>query len=224
MVSPHVQSYLFATDSIGLRLLMDNDIFQSSDRSHLQVIMNHEIRMSQIILSAGYNIGCLLRKYEGVDFRKQDVAQCNQGANPLTPSGYDGMTVHPFEVFFVKAKASDPTWLAPIEKYTNWSAQNREPATVVAGPFTEFKRLRKDLADAVLESCGGEFDVEFYRATHSDLKSANIDLYEHWQLAGRFEGRKARYKSTLLHVTPACAFALQNPAFTAWIPQPYEES
>lgn len=222
MQAPHVQSYLFATDSVGLKLLLKEKIFKSTDESHAQVIQNHEIKMSSLILGAGYNIASLLRKYEGVDFRKALFRTCNQQASPLTPTGYEGTTVHPFEVFFVKAKASDPAWLAIADKYSKWSARPRTQDSVSSGPITQFARIRSELADALLESCGGVFDAKFYSDIHSDLRSARVDMLEHWLSAGRYEGRVARYSSSAPVISGLCKFVLHNPGFSAWIPQPHE--
>ena len=69
----HVQSYVFVTDRIGLDILINTGIFSLTfnEENFHNTIVCREIRMSREIISAGYNIGCLMRYYDGIDFRKQ---------------------------------------------------------------------------------------------------------------------------------------------------------
>lgn len=60
---PHVQTYCFATDSIGLKILIDAGIFNCySDR--LETIRNSEIGASRSVLASGYQITSLQQKYK----------------------------------------------------------------------------------------------------------------------------------------------------------------
>jgi hypothetical protein len=57
-----------------------------------------EIGISRAVLAAGYNIGSLMLRYQGVNFRDSQYHNCNGGHNPLQVNSYDGITVNPLEV------------------------------------------------------------------------------------------------------------------------------
>jgi lipopolysaccharide biosynthesis protein len=66
----HVQSYIFAMNRETLDLLISGNIFSKDHyaRTFNEAIKLKEIRMSQIVLANGGNIGCLMKHYRGVDF------------------------------------------------------------------------------------------------------------------------------------------------------------
>lgn len=216
--TPHVQSYLFATDTTGLEVLYKKGIFESEGKSHIEVIQDHELGMSAAMLSAGYNIASLLCKYRNVDFREAGSKQCNNFENPLTPQGYDGLTVHPFEVFFVKAKLSEPLWLPTIERYGQWASGPR--GQVRSAKRTEQQQVQRQITDELLERCDAVFDSDYYLSMHADLRSAKVDPYRHWNESGRFEGRRARFTSTQAQPSELCKYVLANPGFAGWLPPP----
>jgi hypothetical protein len=58
--NPHVQSYLVATDQVGITLLLkDSKVFKCFSKIS-DTIYHSELGSSQIILDAGYNIDCLM--------------------------------------------------------------------------------------------------------------------------------------------------------------------
>jgi hypothetical protein len=67
----HIQSYIFAMDYETLLFLISKDIFSLTKFSTTfqDAILNKEIRMSRLIIENGWNIGCLMQYYKGVDFR-----------------------------------------------------------------------------------------------------------------------------------------------------------
>jgi hypothetical protein len=90
MISEHLQSYAFAMRRDTMQLLRDEGIFaprldyktQKSD-----FIVAHEIRMSSLLLRAGYEVG--------------EFFQRSNGASTTTPY-FSRATLSPFEVMFVK--------------------------------------------------------------------------------------------------------------------------
>lgn len=69
--SSHVQSYIFAMDYETLSFLISKDIFSLTkfSKTFEDAIINKEIKMSRLIIDNGWNIGCLMKCYKGVDFR-----------------------------------------------------------------------------------------------------------------------------------------------------------
>jgi hypothetical protein len=70
----HVQSYIFSMDKITLKYLIKCDIFSTSNYAVTfnDAIWNKEVLMSRKIIENGWNIGSLLKYYEGVDFTFTD--------------------------------------------------------------------------------------------------------------------------------------------------------
>lgn len=114
----HVQSMVFVMERECLEFLITVGIFSMThEKDFFNVVVNREIRMSREIIKHGWNIGCLLTIYKGVDFRfidkkpsdypikfMKDVAQ--------EAGTYLGSHINPFEVIFVKGNHSIPLeWL-----------------------------------------------------------------------------------------------------------------
>jgi len=66
----HVQSYIFAMDKTTLEYLINCNIFTKHNycKTFLEAIMNKEILMSRKIIERGWNIGSMMKIYNGVDF------------------------------------------------------------------------------------------------------------------------------------------------------------
>ena len=107
---PHVQSYLFVTDQVGLSILTDKKRgVLSCKKDYGDAVFNGEIGASQIILHANYQIASLQVKYQGVDFRKKENWACNNRVSPIfVDHSVDGITHDPYELVFVKYKRSPP--------------------------------------------------------------------------------------------------------------------
>lgn len=104
----HVQTMAYAMPRRSLAHLLDAGFF--SQREVLdkhEVIIEYEVRLSQLILSAGWNISALLPEYRAIDYREQH-AEINPHAyhvsrgDPNFRFAYFGRTMHPFEVVFIK--------------------------------------------------------------------------------------------------------------------------
>jgi hypothetical protein len=66
----HVQSYIFAMDKPTLEYLINCEIFSITNcaKTFDEAIWNKEVLMSRKIIENGWNIGSLLKQYDGVDF------------------------------------------------------------------------------------------------------------------------------------------------------------
>lgn len=101
-VGPMVEGYAWATDSVGLQVLLKNGkVFQQHPNKVSAIIFGEET-MSRAIFKAGYSIDSLLLAYEGVDWTNQKNWGCNKHAFPSRPRSYFGITEHPLETVFVK--------------------------------------------------------------------------------------------------------------------------
>lgn len=69
----HIQSYVFATDIIGMQILIEECIFTKNYITTFRdVIIMQEIRMSRVIINRGFNIACLMDEYKNCDFRSSN--------------------------------------------------------------------------------------------------------------------------------------------------------
>lgn len=112
----HVQSFAFAMERETLDFLLSKNIFRNY-ATKIQSIEEGEIGMSRCILRNGWNIGCFLACYRGVDFRfltKKPSEYLNGFFGDVAlPGQYYGQTTHPYEVVFVKANRNqDMKWLS----------------------------------------------------------------------------------------------------------------
>ena len=57
-----------------------------------------EYAASQTLLGKGYNIGSLMARYQGLDWRDPSKAGCNAMLDPLLDGHYDGSSLQPYEV------------------------------------------------------------------------------------------------------------------------------
>lgn len=71
IVFSHLQSYIFCMDRETVEFLIQSDVFSIANHSDifLKTIENKEVGMSRKIIENGWNIGCMMTRYQGVDFR-----------------------------------------------------------------------------------------------------------------------------------------------------------
>jgi len=100
----HIQSYAFCTDKIGIKILINAEIFSLTNQisKYEDVVQKKEIRMSREIINKNYNIGCIFNYYKDIDFRN---IKTNKLLSDLTHSkNYYNEYLHPYEVVFIKDK------------------------------------------------------------------------------------------------------------------------
>ncbi len=132
LFSPHVQSWAVATDRVGLAIWEEAGVDAGPLACHADraaAVAHGEVGSSAAILAAGKGLACLLPRYAGVDWRGAALAGqaaavdapplangsmpfgpgpaaawCNQRVTPIGDGGFDGTTLPPTELLFVKHK------------------------------------------------------------------------------------------------------------------------
>lgn len=195
--NPHVQSYVVATDQVGLGLLQgDGDVLKCYTDIH-DAIWYAEIGSSAAILDAGYNIDALMLRYQGVDWRDKANWGCNAGINPYAEYMYDGVNISPFEVMFVKVKEflleANWTTATSAKKYTTW---NRRQHKVAENEYTAKKTELRNMKILNMRARGSAcFDFDFYRSKNPDLPVwGHETMWEHFVTSGQHEGRVFRFR------------------------------
>jgi hypothetical protein len=199
---PHVHGYLQATDKTGLAILRKEtegvNVF-GCHQSYLHAVRFSELGASEAIFKAGYNIGSMMLKYKGVDFRDKDSWECNKGFNPLYVHAYDGTEVNPLEVMFVKSQhwmmISEHPATKLAAKYAQWS--NYDPkgnATYVNS--NAFTHMAEQYVKTTIEKRGIDcFDVESYIAVAPEElgKLSRAEAWQHFLTFGFREGRPYKF-------------------------------
>jgi hypothetical protein len=82
--------------------LIDNEIFSltNQNNNYEDVVYQKEIKMSQIIMSNNYNIGCIFNYYDRIDFKQNN----DKKLGDVTHAKYFNENLHPYEVIFIKEK------------------------------------------------------------------------------------------------------------------------
>lgn len=95
--SPHIQSFAFATDLIGLNMLIKENIFNpKNDIERNSLIENHEVKMSKIITQNNFDLYAFQLSENNPEIKMlRDIHFENF---------YFGDTINPLEVMFVKNK------------------------------------------------------------------------------------------------------------------------
>ena len=119
---PYVESFFFVVDGIGLAQI--SEVFSSEFTEPSQAVMGGEVEMSKLVLDSGYDIDCMLYRYQGRDWRNASRSH----AMPALEGGYDGTSVSPLEVIFHKpywrnAAGGDPNYCNKemVNKYLKWT-------------------------------------------------------------------------------------------------------
>eukprot|EP00854_Cymbomonas_tetramitiformis_P008794 gene8794-10421_t len=114
----HLQSFAFATDRVGLDLILPRIKCGRRTPNKDFLIQHIELGMSAAILEAGYNLASTMHIWDQHNFQNvsASAAKC-QVIEAAQPShmrsnvqrfrGYFGMTPHPFEFMFLKSNQED---------------------------------------------------------------------------------------------------------------------
>ncbi|CAL5224080.1 g6706 [Coccomyxa viridis] len=148
---------------------------------------------------AGYTIDCLMLRYQGIDWRNPINWSCNNKENPYADSLYDGVSVSPLEVVFVKYKQYllDAGWSNAQEAaaYSRWMDEKDVPGTTNSNRMT-LDKLSQRLARVVTMLLRGQecFDTKYYlKANPHYRRESSSELWADFVRRGQFRGDKFRF-------------------------------
>ena len=129
---PRLESFVFATDNVGLNMLSDAGVFNIWVEKK-DIILNGEYGLTKAVFAAGYDVATLLLKYGlGVNWKDEANWFCNNQVHPSRECSYDGVSQNPLETVFIKS-----TWgVSPTltNKYSQWM-DDRLDGNSTAGRF-----------------------------------------------------------------------------------------
>lgn len=175
----YVQAYCLVMDQKGLKVAIDSEVFTRDIINDTNDMFTHlEVKLSQEILKAGFNIGCCLSLYDGIDFRKPIETSLN--LDHTQDKGYFGSLPNPFETIFVKLNYGQS--IQPLEPYSMSLHNNKK----------HLESLPKTLPI--------DFSPSDYVELNPDLaciKGQDAKLIEHFLNHGNGSKENRRYSKTM---------------------------
>jgi hypothetical protein len=202
--SPHVQSYMWVFDKSTLALFKSHPSVFACYKTQKEQVDNVELGASRLLLEKGFNIGCLMLRYNGVDFRRPENNNCNRGTNPLPMRFHNGVSLDALEVMFIKYKRRflKDKWdhVLRAQRYTEYAtdlaatAHNSE--RVIANQFHDDPAIKQQLFDDVMAThTQNDFDAAHYKKHNYDLAQlTDQQLWEHFVEWGYAEARPHSWK------------------------------
>lgn len=110
----HIQSYAFATDLVGLKLLLKSNVFSRiPTQIKLNVIITCEVQLTNVITKHGYDIFV----FQYSENRNSHIHTDDHHDNIHFPGAYYKTTLNPIEIMFIK---SNLIYDQTVENYYAW--------------------------------------------------------------------------------------------------------
>ena len=161
----HVQAPVWATDRVGLQTLLDARVLECAldPETHVE---QYELGATRSILGAGYEVDCLMLRYQGLNLTqvRERGLPCSAGGDPSVPFLNDGLPINPLEVVFVVATphlvASDPL----LRRYTDYflGRVSLEDNDVSSDRVQAAIESRRQNLARIVEDCGATLDIEHF--------------------------------------------------------------
>jgi hypothetical protein len=100
---PKVESFFWCTHYQGLQLLLQEGTILCDHPTKYSAIVNGEYGLSNCLFGKhGYNLGCMLSRYHGIDWRNTMNWNLNDNRHPSRHLSFYGKSIDPYEVIFHK--------------------------------------------------------------------------------------------------------------------------
>jgi hypothetical protein len=159
---PRVEGFFWCTDPDGLRMIRDEKTILAQHPTKYSAIVNGEYGLSRCILRHGRNLGCMLRRYDGIDWRDPREWHHNHFQHPSRCQSFYGSSIDPYEVVFHK-------WFWHGEHPVNYDVVERH---IIRKNRTRFgdiglsssyrQSVAKEMSDVDLETHFFLYDVYAY--------------------------------------------------------------
>lgn len=200
IVHPYVSAYLMATDRVGINLMnaTEPNVFHCW-HGELDIQRYGVIAATESVLQANYNFDVLMLKYQGVDWRDASKWACNARIDPHYEGRYDGISLDPLEVMFVRVDHHDLVVSAPQAvaalKYEQWSEANVSLGSDAITSNEWQSRAARDIKKVAArgKQC---FDAKYYISQAPfEFKGWTGDTaWEHFITYGYKEGRAYQFQ------------------------------
>ncbi|MQY21999.1 hypothetical protein [Nocardia macrotermitis] len=130
----HVQSMIYAMPRAVLVQLLAAGMFDPNQGSlsHMENVVDYEIRMSQLVIGSGLNIRSLLPEYNTIDYRlpHTEINPTSREGDPCYADQFFGRTLHPYETIFIKTNRDmyPPEFFAALSRSMQLARNTRSAA------------------------------------------------------------------------------------------------
>ena len=99
---PKVEGFFFMTDTIGLDIFTNKKTIFTDHETKEAAILNGEYALSKAIFENGYSIDCMIKKYQGIDWKDSKNHTMNNYWHPSRHESFYGHSLIPYELIFHK--------------------------------------------------------------------------------------------------------------------------
>ncbi|EWM20350.1 hypothetical protein Naga_100252g12 [Nannochloropsis gaditana] len=158
----HVQAPVWATDRTGLQILIKSGALRcATDLFTAQ--HQYEIGATRAIFEAGYDVDCLMKRYQSHSLRViwENKLPCAARDNPNIPLLNDGLNINPLEVIFFRSEphfvVSDPVLLRYTDYLLGRVHMNENRVTTEHGKLAIIKKWQR--LTRVAAECNATLDI-----------------------------------------------------------------
>jgi hypothetical protein len=119
---PKVEGFAFAMSAQALNIVRKNGTSFEQHENKNKAIVAGEYNLTSVLLKHGVDIDCLLKSYQGIDWRDKSQWECNNKKHPSRSGTYFGISMHPLETMFHKSHWSGQPLVLDdyVEKYISF--------------------------------------------------------------------------------------------------------
>jgi len=100
---PKVEGFFWCTDRLGLDLLRKEETIFINHPSKEMAILQGEYGLTHCLFHKhGFNIGCILTRYQGIQWRDKKYWHYNNNRHPSRHKSFYGESMNPYETIFHK--------------------------------------------------------------------------------------------------------------------------
>ena len=124
---PKVEAFAFGLSAHALQIVRQQGTSFQQHPTKVSAILSGEYNMTTVLLRHGVNIDCLLKSYQGMDWRNESNWNCNTFKHPSRRGSYFGISMHPLEILFHKTHwaGQKPVLEDYIDKYMEFDDRNK---------------------------------------------------------------------------------------------------
>jgi hypothetical protein len=136
----HVQSYIFSMNKETLEYLISCEIFSTTNlaRTFNDAVWSKEVPMSRKVIERGWNIGCLMPQYRGVDFTFQSrpvKSYTNKWVDVMNKESRN-LAWNEYQLVFVKGNRLE------INSTEDWKMLDKDPSNIVNRNMTMLRKTK----------------------------------------------------------------------------------
>jgi hypothetical protein len=103
---PKVEGFAFAMSVQALNIVRKNGASFEQHKNKVKAILAGEHNLTSVLLKHGVDVDCLLKSYQGMDWRDKSQWECDNKKHPSRNGTCFGTSMHPLETVFASRNMS----------------------------------------------------------------------------------------------------------------------